>query len=232
MKEWYFNEFRQTGVDFNSEEEVKLYDEKYKNSRNLDTEAENIAKETELKSDSVILEIGTGTGELAIRLSRKCRQVIACDVSEKMLAFASKKAKSINITNIEFIHSGFLNMKFENATFDTVISQLALHHLPDFWKSVAIHNISRVLKPGGKFYLLDSIFSFETCEYEDSISSTVNFAKDKFGDKIANEIIVNIRDEYPTYGWIIEGMLLKSGLKPENIINYTNIMSVFISTKK
>lgn len=232
MNEWYFNEFKQTGIDFENEEEVKQYDEKYKNSRNPDAEADNIATETELKSDSVILEIGTGTGELAIRLSRMCGQVYACDVSEKMLAYASGKADSMKITNIEFVHSGFLSLKFENRTFDAVISQLALHHLPDFWKSVAIQNISRVLKPGGKFYLLDSMFSFETAEYENSISSTINFARDKLGEKIANEIIVNIRDEYPTYSWIIEEMLQRSGFKTDNIINYTNIMSVFISTKK
>lgn len=232
MNEWYFNEYKQTGINFESDEEVKQYDEKYKNSRNLDAEAENIAKEIELKPDSIILEIGTGTGELAIRLSERCRKVYACDVSEKMLSFASKKAGQMNINNIEFVHSGFLNLNFESGIFDAVISQLALHHLPDFWKSVAINNISALLKKGGKFYLLDSMFSFESGEYENSISGTINFAKDKFGDKIANEIIVNIRDEFPTYSWIIEGMLQRSGFKVENIINYTNIMSVFISSKK
>jgi ubiquinone/menaquinone biosynthesis C-methylase UbiE len=232
MKEWYYNEFSQTGINFESDEEVRQYDEKYKSTRNLDAEAENIAKETGLRPDSIILEIGTGTGELAIGLSGRCGKVYACDVSEKMLAFASKKAEQMNINNIEFLHSGFLNLKFGKATFDAVITQLSLHHLPDFWKSAAIHNISELVKPGGKFYLLDSMFSFETGEYENSISGIINFAKEKFGDKIANEIIVNIRDEYPTYGWIIEGMLQRSGFKIETIINYTNIMSVFISTKK
>jgi len=75
--------------------------------------------------------------------------VVATDVSEKMLAYALKKSKGQQIENIEFKNAGFLNLDVAPQPFDAVVSQLALHHLPDFWKSVAVHNIFKVLKNGG-----------------------------------------------------------------------------------
>ena len=41
---WTYNEFRQTGLDFGSEEEVRQYDEKFRNIRNFKAEAEFIAR--------------------------------------------------------------------------------------------------------------------------------------------------------------------------------------------
>jgi ubiquinone/menaquinone biosynthesis C-methylase UbiE len=232
MIKWFYDEFKQIGLDFENEHEVQLYDEKYKGTRNLDLEATCISDAIELKNESVILEIGTGTGELALRLAKQCKKVIACDISKTMLSYANKKAENQNIENIEFVCSGFLNNKFGPEIFNAVISQLSLHHLPDFWKSVAINNISKSLKPGGKFYLLDSILSFDVKEFENSISNTIQIASEKFGEKIVQEIIINLRDEYPTYDWIIEGLLKKNGFRIDNKIKYTDIMAVYVSSKE
>ena len=232
MESWYYDESRQVGLDFNSEEEVQTYDQKYKSLRNFDDEANFIAKSIRLKSESVILEIGTGTGEHSTRLARKCKKVVACDVSKAMLSYAHKKADSLGIINIEFINSGFLNQQLPAQSFDAVVSQLALHHLPEFWKSVAIHNVSRVLKQNGVFYLLDSILSFDIPSYNKSITNIIEFAQKKMGSKIAKEIAINIRDEYPTYDWVIENLLLKNGFRIETKIKYTDVMSLFISVKE
>jgi putative AdoMet-dependent methyltransferase len=232
MKDWFYNEFKQIGLDFENEQEVQQYDEKYKSTRHLDLEANSMSKAIELKPESVIHEIGTGTGELAIRLAKQCKKVIASDISKKMLSYAIKKAENQKVKNIEFNYSGFLNNKFEPNTFDAVISQLSLHHLTDFWKSIAINEISKSLKIGGKFFLLDSIFSFNIEQYENSISNSIQIAREKYSEKIAQEIIINVRDEYPTYDWIIEGLLQKNGFKIENKITYTDIMSVYVSTKE
>ncbi len=232
MKKWIYNESRQTGVDFESENEVKEYDEKYKTVRNYDEEVKFITRSIKLRPDSVILEIGTGTGEHAIRLARQCRKVVACDVSKTMLRYAEDKSKKAGINNIEFINSGFLNNDLPDRSFDAVISQLALHHLPDFWKSAAINNISRVLKPEGIFYLLDSIFSFDVRAYDKVITGIIESARNHAGERIADEIIVNIRDEYPTYDWIIENLLIKNGFAVESKVKYTDIMSLYVCVKQ
>ena len=231
MKEWYYNEFKQTGVNFENEDEVKQYDEKYKKVRNLDLEAESISTAVGLKPDSIILEIGTGTGEIATRLSKQCKKVYACDVSETMLNYASNKAKNYGLKNIEFIHSGFLNYEIEPESCDAVITQLALHHLPDFWKSVALNRINNTLKEGGRLYLLDSILSFETLRYDESISNVIDLAKKTVGERLASEIIVNIRDEFPTYDWIIEGLIKKNGMKIISKTKYTDVMTMLICVK-
>lgn len=232
MKDWYYNEFKQTGVDFGSEEEVRQYDEKYKKIRNLDLEAEAIIRALGLNEGSVVLEIGTGTGELAVRLAKYCKKVFACDVSSAMLEYALGKASDSGLDNIEFIHCGFLNYEIRQGFFDAVITQLALHHLPDFWKSVALLRIRDSLKTGGKLFLLDSILSFDVPKYEESISSVIEFAGKMAGGKVASEIAVNIRDEFPTYDWIIEGLIEKSGMKVVGKTKYTDVMSALVCVRE
>ncbi len=232
MAEWYYNEFRQVGVDFSSEEEVKAYDEKYKSLRNYDEETDFIIKSLNINPASAIIEFGTGTGEHAIRLARVCSKVTVCDISEKMLEYVKKKASGSGITNIEYINGGFLNSTLQPGSYDAAVSQLALHHLPEFWKSAAIGNIGRVLKPGGLFYLLDSIMSFDIPAYRKAITDIINFTENKIGKKIAEEIIINIRDEYPSFDWTIETMLTKNGFTIEKKIKYTDIMALYISKKE
>ncbi|OFX84031.1 MAG: hypothetical protein A2W99_03410 [Bacteroidetes bacterium GWF2_33_16] len=231
MDDWYYNEFRQSGIDFENESEVAEYDEKYRNNRNLDNEAKYIIELLELNNNSIVFEIGTGTGELAIRLSKLCKHINACDISKTMVNHAFKKAINEKIINITFSHSGFLNFEIIPNYFDAIITQLALHHLPDFWKSVAINRMVKTLKPGGKLFLLDSLFSFECASYEEVINRNIEQAKNKMGLRIANEIAVNIKDEYPTYNWIIEGLFIKNGLKIIRKTRHTELMSSYLCIK-
>jgi putative AdoMet-dependent methyltransferase len=231
MKDWYYNEFKQIGINFECMEEVQAYDEKFRKQRNIQQEILYVSGNIGLNSDRTILEIGTGTAELAIGLSKLYSKVIAVDVSGTMLSYAEKKISELNIGNIELKRAGFLNLDLESSSLDAVVSTLALHHLPDFWKTVALKNVYNVLKPGGKFLLTDCILSFDMNTYDESISGFLDIVRNKAGDKIANEIIVNIRDEYPTYNWIIEQMLKKAGFKVNNIIKYTELISSFVCEK-
>lgn len=232
MEKWFYDELKQVGINFGSEKEVEQYDLKYKSIRNLDREAEFIARQINLKPDSRILEIGTGTGEHAVRLAGKCLEITACDVSETMLNYAKNKADNLGITNIKFVKAGFLTSSFPDCSFDAVISQLVLHHLPDFWKSVAINNVARMLKREGIFYLLDSILTFEIQSYGKTIKDVIEFARKNIGEQIAEEIIVNIRDEYPTYDWIIENLMVKNGFTIKTKMKYTDVISLFVCSKQ
>jgi putative AdoMet-dependent methyltransferase len=229
--DWTYDEFKQTGLDFGSEDEVRMYDEKFRDIRNFSAETENIARCINLTPDSVILEIGTGTGEHAVRLAPRCRKVVATDISDLMLAYAGKKALAQNVGNIQFLKAGFLTMDFPHESFDAVVSQLAMHHLPDFWKAVAIHKISQVLKPGGRFYFLDHMMSFEIDEYQPRLKAVIEMARKMMGDKIADEIVIALREEYLTFKWILEAMLAKSGLRVEKTTTYTDIMSLLVCVK-
>lgn len=232
MKEWYYNEFKQVGINFNNEEEAAVYDEKYKASRDFDKEVSYITSSIGLKPEHTVFEIGTGTGEIAVRLAKLCDKVIAADVSETMIYYARKKAEAQAVKNIEFKHSGFLNIDLQPESVDAVVSQIALHHLTDFWKSVAICNVSKVLKKGGKFFLTDAVFAFNISEYDEAITKQLQQFKNFVGDKIVNEFVINIRDEYPTYDWVIENMLIKTGFSIDRIDRHNILMSTLICTKK
>ena len=56
---------------------------------------------------------------------------------------------------------------------DFVYSRYALHHLPDFWKSMALQNLRRTVRTGGILRLWDVVFSFEPAEAEDRIEALV-----------------------------------------------------------
>ena len=62
-----------------------------------------------LGSGSILVELGAGTGELAITAAGHCRRVVAVDVSPAMLALARRKAETVGVANIQFVQAGFLS---------------------------------------------------------------------------------------------------------------------------
>ncbi len=210
---WQYNEMQQVGADYTDEAQVEAYDQRMQRLRDVNEETEAIIKSINLKKNEIILEIGTGTGSFAIEAAQHCKRVIAIDVSQKMLEFAKQKAQMNRITNIEFNHAGFLTYGHAGEPFDAVVSQLALHHLPDFWKMIALKRIHQLLKNGGTFYLVDVVFSFPIEEYNHKIDNWIDTMKEKVGVDFAKEAEMHIKEEFSTFDWIIEKMLHKSGFK-------------------
>jgi ubiquinone/menaquinone biosynthesis C-methylase UbiE len=181
--------------------------------RNYKHEAEQILNVLNVSSNHIILEIGTGTGHFAIEASKRCKKVYAIDVSKPMLDYAKLKAKKENIDNIEWLKYGFLTYDFpDNIKFDSIVSNAALHHLPDFWKMIAVNKIYKSLKEKGKFFLGDVIFSFKFDELNDKIDEWIKNSKN-ISVEFSSETITHVRDEYSTYSWIIEGMFERIGFK-------------------
>ena len=96
---------------------------------------------------------------------------------------------------------------------DAVVTQLALHHLPDFWKQVALMRIADMLRDSGKLCLRDVVFNFDIRDYEDSIERYVSRASKIMGDEFAGRIAAHVKNEYSTIDWIMEGMIERAGLK-------------------
>ena len=83
-----------------------------------------------------------------------------------MLACARRKADERKIANVTFEIGGFRSGFQPDGQLDAVISQLALHHLPDFWKFQALGAISRRLRPHGRLYLRDVVFPSPIDDYD------------------------------------------------------------------
>ena len=151
---WQYNELIQSGVDYTSVKEVQRYDIRMGKLRDIQGEIDILVKALSPSPESTILEIGSGTGEFAIALSKLCHKLYAIDVSPVMIDYAREKAGFNKVGNFEFYNAGFLTFEHTGEKFDHVYSQLALHHLPDFWKQIALKKIYSLLKSGGKFFFI------------------------------------------------------------------------------
>lgn len=102
-----------------------------------------------------ILDLGTGTGYLSFPVAEKYpdAQVTGLDIVEKALEKNRERAASDGLKNLHFISYSGMELPFENEQFDLVITRYALHHFPAIRDTFA--EISRVLKPGGRFFLSD-----------------------------------------------------------------------------
>lgn len=232
MAELYYDELKQVGVDYADKKQVEEYDAQMQKLRDIKKEIEEISTAVNLKAEQVIVEIGTGTGEFAIEASKYCKKVIALDVSKTMLDFAKEKAKKRGRNNIEFIHGGFLTFNLPGESVDAVITQLALHHLPDFWKMIALKRISEMLKDGGKLYLRDVVFPSNIEDYDDFFNNIINRLKIDTGAKIAEETKIHITEEYSTLDWIMESLLTRAGLTIDMANYFNRFLVTYICTKK
>jgi putative AdoMet-dependent methyltransferase len=228
---WQYNEMQQVGTDYMDYEHVQAYDTQMQKLRDVKKETEKIIESINLTSDKTILEIGTGTGNFAIEAAKHCAKVIAIDVSSEMLKFAQYKTRMNGITNIEFHHTGFLTYEHKAGSLDAVVSQLVLHHLPDFWKSIALKRIFEMLKEGGKFYLRDTVYSFDTDNHKIFFDNLINGIKHVAGVELANDMEIAIKEEYTTLDWIMEGLLTRAGFSIDEVDYSDGFMAVYVCTK-
>jgi SAM-dependent methyltransferase len=91
--------------------------------------------------DETVLDLGCGTGAIALALAGSARRVIGRDVSEGMLEQARTKAEEEGITNVEFGEGSFRGPNVEGDV-DVVTSNFAMHHVDDGAKRGTIATVA------------------------------------------------------------------------------------------
>ncbi len=210
---WTYDENIQVGTDYADVQEVLAYDRDMASLRDVAAEVEIVANALLLDADSTVWEIGTGTGEMALGLAARCSRVWATDVSPAMLEAARKKASARGLLNAAFGSGGFLDGFSPDHTVDGVVTQLALHHLPDFWKVAALRRIRSFLAPEGRLFLKDVVFRGDLVDYDGFFSDVVDQLRATAGNRVAGNTIAHIREEYSTFDWILEEMLARTGFR-------------------
>jgi demethylmenaquinone methyltransferase/2-methoxy-6-polyprenyl-1,4-benzoquinol methylase len=108
------------------------------------------------KKPKTVLDIATGTGDLAILMTNtSAEKIIGLDISAGMLEVGKNKIKAQNLSDkIEMILADSENMPFEDNTFDAITVAFGVRNFENLEKGLA--EILRVLKPDGIFVILET----------------------------------------------------------------------------
>ena len=173
-----------------------------------------LLKSLGLNVESTVVDLGAGTGQFAIGVSTSCRRVVAVDVSPAMLKRLEARAAEAGASNLEIVHAGFLTYDHVGPPADFVYSRYALHHLPDFWKAVALARVRRMLRPMGILRLSDVVYSFDPDEMVGRIEAwCATGAAEITGGWSRAELEEHVRDESSTFTWLLEPMIRRSGFE-------------------
>ena len=117
--------------------------------------AELIAQ-ARLEPGQRVLDVGCGTGSLAVRIRREhpAVEVVGLDPDPKALAIARRKAERAGVA-VRFEEGYGDALPFEAAAFDCVTSSLMFHHLELATRRGMLREVLRVLRPGGSLHLVD-----------------------------------------------------------------------------
>jgi ubiquinone/menaquinone biosynthesis C-methylase UbiE len=210
---WLLDEIASAGRENLDSSHVHRYDAKMDAGA---TEEVGVLKRLGLNEKSVVIDLGAGTGQFTLAAASIGARVVAVDVSPVMLNLLQAKIRGAALTNVEVVQAGFLTYEHSGAPADFVYSRYALHHLPDFWKAVALARLRRVLRPGGVLRLSDVVYNFAPAEAEERLEAwCATGGTEVEGDWSRAELEEHVRDEHSTFSWLLEPMFQRNGFAIE-----------------
>lgn len=210
---WFLDELAHVGNEHLDPAYVEIYDRK----SGIDfTEDLELLRAKGLNEQSTVIDLGTGTGAFALAVAPLCRRVVAVDVSPAMLALLRANAERQGLHNIEIAHAGFLSYEHQGAPADFIYSRNALHHLPDFWKALALRRVAEMLRPDGVLRLHDLVYAFEPDETVPKFAAWFANARERPEEGFTRpELETHVREEYSTFSWLLEPILDHAGFAIE-----------------
>ena len=201
-RDWYYNERRQIGLDT----AIASICDRHNDS---DVRARAALTMLGVQRGWRVADIGCGNGVLACQAALMGAEVDAIDISPAMLALAEIQARDRKVA-IRTQPAGLLSFAYQPNSYDLIVSEFTLHHLPDFWKAVALSRIFCALKPASSFYLRDIVFTGNLDGRERDVEQWADF-NIRNHDFSRDSVVSHMRDEYSTFGWVIERMLADVG---------------------
>ena len=213
-RDWYYTQRRRLGLD---SAVASIYDRHDDN----DERARAALSMLGVKPGWRVADIGCGNGVLACEAALMGAEVDAIDISPAMLGLANIYARDRKAA-IRTQPAGLLSFAYQPNSYDLIVSEFTLHHLPDFWKAVALARIFAALKPGANFYLPDGV--------ERDVEQWAEFTI-KNHDFEREGVVTHMRDEYSTFGWVIERMLTDIGFVLESVDYHAPLHGTYLLRK-
>jgi ubiquinone/menaquinone biosynthesis C-methylase UbiE len=116
----------------------------------------SLADQADLRSGQRVLEIGCGTGNVAVLVKRLHPdvRVVGLDPDARALARAQRKARRRGL-DVQLDRGFAEELPYPDESFDRVLSAFMFHHLEPAGRRRALREVRRVLRPGGSLHLLD-----------------------------------------------------------------------------
>ena len=208
---WYPDELAHAGPEHLDDAYVATYDRK----AGFDpTDELGRLRALGLNDAATLVDLGAGTGALALAAAPFCRRVVAVDVSSAMLAALRQKATQRKLRNVESVRSGFLTYEHTGDPADFVFSRHALHQLPDLWKAIALQRVAGFLRLGGVLRVRDLFFSCTLSEVHPVVEAWLAGAAQTPGYGWTRaELETHLREEHSTFTWLFEPMLVQAGFE-------------------
>lgn len=207
LPDWWYDDARQVGLDFADAAQVATYDARQGRRSEQDLA---LLRQLGLTADMAMADIGCGTGLLVCEAGRICRSALGIDVSPAMLTAA--RARAAGLEAVSFQQAGFLSFEVEDGSLDLITTKNALHHLPDFWKALALHRMFLALKPGGTLYIRDVMFNEPPGRLAAAAEAWVSWLPANSGYS-REEVAAHVREEHSTFAWVIDRMLGDCGFR-------------------
>lgn len=211
---WLLDELASAGRENLDADHVRHYDSK----EDADAASEvDLLQSWGLDETSQVIDIGAGTGQFTLAVAQTGARVTAVDVSPVMQDALQSKLTAAGLANVDVANAGFLTYEHSGPPADVVYSRYALHHIPDFWKAIALERAHAMLRPGGILRLWDVVYSFDPAAAEDHIEAwCASVQGDGDGDWHRSDVEEHVRDEHSTFTWLLEPMLERAGFAIED----------------
>lgn len=105
--------------------------------------------------EAQVIDLGCGAGHASFVAAGAVKNVIAYDLSKQMLDVVAQAASDKQMNNITVRQGVAESLPFDDHSADVIISRYSAHHWHDVGQ--ALREVARVLKPGGKFIMMDVV---------------------------------------------------------------------------
>lgn len=111
------------------------------------------------RPDDRVVDLGAGTGLIALALAPSVAEVVAVDISQQMLAQLDAHAAADGIDNVRGVVADLRALPLDDESVTLAVSNYAFHHLERADKELALSEVRRVLVPGGRLVVCDMMFA-------------------------------------------------------------------------